>query len=108
MTAKNAQVKIAVLKRQHAYRTVFKSALADVVLEDLAHFCRASESTFDPDPCISAGLAGRREVWLRIADNLHLSAEDIWGLYTGDRPHPLARAVAKSLPADKDEASDVS
>lgn len=49
-------------------------------LADLARFCRANTSTFDPDPRIHALLEGRREVWLRIQNHLNMSPETIFSL----------------------------
>jgi hypothetical protein len=69
--------------RQQAYQQVFSlESIAGVrVLEDLAEFCRANESTFHPDPRTHALCEGRREVWLRIASHLNLNQETIWKLY---------------------------
>jgi len=58
-----------------AYKTLFfggaeKMPLEearDIVLADLARFCRARNSTYvKGDPHQSAFLEGRREIWLRI------------------------------------------
>jgi hypothetical protein len=54
------------------------------VLEKLAKFCRANESTFHPDARIAANLDGRREVWLLIQKNLNLSPEQIAQLSVGN------------------------
>lgn len=51
------------------------------VLKDLARFCRANESTFNPDPRTHALLEGRREVWLRIQEHLQLTPEQIYSLH---------------------------
>jgi hypothetical protein len=67
--------------RQTAYRAVFQGPMSDVVLADLAKFCRASESTYHPDPRVAAQLDGRREVFLRIQQHLKLSSDDLWKLY---------------------------
>ena len=71
--------------RQFDYRQSFETPHGDKVLVDLAKFCRAHETTFHPD-CDrkSAVLEGRREVWLRIQNNLNLSQEALWQLYTRD------------------------
>lgn len=70
--------------RQRAYQTTFDrtSEMDKVVLKDLANFCRADESTFDPDPRIHAVKEGRREVYLRIMSHLNLSSEQLWELVT--------------------------
>lgn len=70
-------------ERRYAYKQVFQGPLAKTVLKDLAIFCRANASTFDPDPRVHAGLEGRREVWLRIAHHLNLSPDVLWELYDG-------------------------
>lgn len=61
------------------------------VLNDLARFCRANESTayFDGrthayDPYMSAKLDGRREVWLHIQQYIHLTPEQLMQLYVGN------------------------
>ncbi len=69
--------------RQHAYKLVFdpKNPFVELVLRDLAQFCRADSSTFHPDPRAAANLDGRREVWLRIQENINLTADELWLLY---------------------------
>ena len=69
--------------RQLAYQRVFlgHGFDTDIVLQDLAKFCRAHESTFHVEPSISDRLDGRREVWLRIAHHLHLTDEQLWSIY---------------------------
>ena len=75
--------------RRQAYQTVLKTNEIDarIVLEDLAKFCRAHESTFHQDPRLHAMLEGRREVWLRIAQHLELSEDQLWDIY-GNRSLP--------------------
>ena len=69
--------------RQNAYRKTFTGPLADVVLKDLAKFCRAHETTANPDsPNVGLILEGRREVWLRIAKHLNLSPQQLWTFYS--------------------------
>lgn len=68
--------------RKGTYQRVFDSPEGKVVLADLARFCRAHESTFDPDARISANLDGRREVWLRIQQQLELDSDTLWQLYS--------------------------
>jgi hypothetical protein len=67
--------------RRQAYVKVFHGVYADVVLKDLAKFCRAHESTFHPDPHVRCQLEGRREVWLRLQHHLQLTDEQMWELY---------------------------
>lgn len=69
--------------RQYAYKQTFKGPHADTVLEDLASFCRANESTFHEDARLHAVAEGRREVWLRLQNHLRLSPADLWRLTSG-------------------------
>jgi hypothetical protein len=75
-----AKAKDFVFARQQAYNQVFntESLFAQAVLKDLAKFCRANESTFHQDPRVHAMLEGRREVWLRIEQQLNLKPEQLW------------------------------
>jgi hypothetical protein len=68
--------------RQYCYRQTFKGPLAQVVLADLARFCRATESTFDPNERTHALLEGRREVWLRLSNQLQLTPDQLWSLFS--------------------------
>lgn len=58
--------------KRAAYIDTFRGPQAERVLKDLARFCRASTSTFDPDARTHAFREGRREVWLRIQTMLNL------------------------------------
>lgn len=71
--------------RQGAYRRTFdlQSMDTELVLRDLARFCRAHASTGHPDTHAAARLDGRREVWLRIQQHLQLDDETLWRLYGG-------------------------
>lgn len=72
--------------RRQAYQHTFaKNYASQSVLIDLAKFCRANETTFHSDPRISAVLQGRHEVWLRIANHLHLTSEQLFALYNGNQ-----------------------
>ena len=62
----------ALRRKRDAYIDTFRGKAAERVLKDLARFCRASTSTFDPDARIHAYREGRREVWLRIQTMLNL------------------------------------
>ncbi len=53
----------------------------DVVLADLAKFCRANQSTFHTEQSMSDRLDGRREVWLRLQHHLKLTDDQLWSLY---------------------------
>lgn len=72
--------------RKRAYDRVFDPAGVDqkIVLKDLARFCRADQSTFNPDPRVHALIEGRREVWLRIQTYLNLTPDQLWELYGKD------------------------
>jgi hypothetical protein len=60
-----------------AYQVALSAASGELVLRDMAKFCRANASCFDDDPRVHAALEGRREVWLRINDFLTLSPEEL-------------------------------
>ena len=71
------QVKNFLITRGQAYRQTFKGIYAERVLIDLARFCRANESTFNPDARAEGVLQGRREVWLRISKHLNLTEDEL-------------------------------
>lgn len=68
-------------RRRTAYVRTFTGPFADEVLQDLAKFCRANQSTFHPDPRAHAVAEGRREVWLRIQQHLRLTDDQLWQVY---------------------------
>lgn len=72
-------------RRKTSYQQALMSPAGQDVLIDLARFCRANESTFNTDPRNHALLEGRREVWLRIQQHLHLSSDQLYQLYNGLR-----------------------
>lgn len=56
-----------------AYRRLFRGEDAEMVLQDLAAFCKANESTFIAgSPDVSAHLEGARRVFLHIQSMLDL------------------------------------
>lgn len=67
-------------RRKMAYVAIFNGPQGETVLADLAKFCRATETTFHTDPRAHAVLEGRREVWLRIQQNLNLTPDQLWKL----------------------------
>lgn len=75
--------------RKKAYALTFNNPASMEVLVDLAKFCRAGQTTFDPDPRVHAALEGRREVFLRIQDHLNLTTEQLYALYSGRPFDPL-------------------
>lgn len=83
--------------RKAAYQLTFGTSAGQKVLEDLAPFCRAGVSCFNSDPRIHADLEGRREVWLRIADHMHLTTAELYELYAG---RPLVDRIANPLQED--------
>lgn len=64
-------------QRQRAYQLCFGAPAGKEVLRDLMKFCRAVESTWDPDPAKRDVLIGRREVWLRICEHFSLELDDL-------------------------------
>lgn len=84
-------------RRRRAYQVVFLTGPEDkpateaaIVLKDLARFCRAHKSTAiysaisgTIDPNASARADGRREVWLRIVEHLHLDDRFLTNLREG-------------------------
>lgn len=77
-----SDTELEILERSRAYKGVFGGPAGSKVLLDLAIFCRANATAFDPDPRVHAVLEGRREVWLRIQDYLGLSFDDLIALKT--------------------------
>lgn len=77
------KLKNYLFNRRMAYVQVFnpESIHVQVVLKDLARFCRALDSTFHKDPRAHAILEGRREVWLRIQKHLKLDQEQFLKSY---------------------------
>lgn len=69
--------------RQRAYHQCFGSPAGNEVLVDLAKFCRAAETCYHDDPRKHAVLEGRREVFIRIADHMNLTVDQIYALYAG-------------------------
>jgi len=67
--------------RKTAYQLCFKSPAGNEVLMDLVKFCRANRSCYHDDPRLHAVAEGRREVWLRINEHLHLTPEQLQALY---------------------------
>lgn len=70
--------------RRRAYQLAMGSPAGNEVLSDLARFCRAIETCVVPgDHDRTLILEGRREVWLRITDHLHLTSEQLYALHAG-------------------------
>jgi hypothetical protein len=83
--------------RQRDYQLAFTSPPGQAVLHDLAHFCRANETTFHEDPRLHAVAEGRREVWLRIQKHLRLTPDQLFAVYSGRtfNPHDLDKEDEK-------------
>jgi hypothetical protein len=64
--------------RRQAYSATFETPAGKLVLSDLAQFCRAKKSTFDPNSRRSAYLQGRKDVFERIEKYMNLSADELW------------------------------
>lgn len=74
--------------RKRSYQLTFNSPHGSEVLIDLARFCRANETCIIPgDRDRSLVLEGRREVFLRVQQHLHLSSEQMMALYQGQAIH---------------------
>lgn len=69
--------------RKMAYELVFKKddKAVELVLKDLAKFCRANKTCFHEDARIHSNLEGRREVFLRIMEHLNLTPDEYWDKY---------------------------
>lgn len=68
-----------------AYQIVFGNDVAgQAVLGDLGRFCRADEPCWSEDQRHHARLEGRREVWLRIQNELKLPIEELLQRRVGD------------------------
>lgn len=80
------QARAFLARRRTAYVKTFLSPFGAEVLQDLAKFCRATESTFHADPRVHAVAEGRREVWLRISKHLQLTDDQLWAIYGGNSP----------------------
>lgn len=76
MTTRQKQAKF-LEERRMAYIQALSGPPGELILADLARFCRAEESCFHQDPRVHAVLEGRREVWLRIQEHLKLSPEEL-------------------------------
>ncbi len=69
---------------QKSYHITFSGAAGQMVVEDLRRFCRADEPCWSEDQRHHARLEGRREVWLRIQNELNLPVEDLLQRRVGD------------------------
>lgn len=72
-----------ILERKRSYQQACGSETTALMMRDLAWFCRAERTCFDPDPRKHALAEGRREVWLRIQEHLNMTPEQLLQLYDG-------------------------
>jgi hypothetical protein len=81
------RVKDFIRSRQTAYLMVFRKEdkAVEMVLKDLAKFCRANKTCFHEDERIHANLEGRREVFLRIMEHINLTPDEYWDKYGRER-----------------------
>jgi hypothetical protein len=77
--------------RKRDYGHAFLSPAGQAVLADLATFCRATESCYNDDARRHAVAEGRREVWLRIQNHLHLTPEQLYIIHSGGKFIPNER-----------------
>ncbi len=64
-------------------RTAAYRAIPPEAMMDLAEFCRANETCFASDPRVHARLEGRRDVWLRIQEHIHLNPDQLMAIRLG-------------------------
>jgi hypothetical protein len=78
-----------VIRLRTAYWTVFGNIAGQLVLQDLARFCRANETTMLPgaEAATPETLEGRRQVWLRIQRHLSLTPEQLFKVYSQQQFH---------------------
>lgn len=62
---------------------IFRTPAGSRVLHDFAKFCRANQSCYDPEEFMRGVLTGRREVWLRIQQHLHLTDTELALIFSG-------------------------
>jgi len=82
--AQSQAAKNFVQNRKRAYQLCFSSPAGQEILIDLAKFCRAAESCYHDDARKHAVLEGRREVFLRIQENMQLTVDQLYSLYAGN------------------------
>ena len=80
-----------------AYQITYSGEGGQAVLMDLSRFCRADEPCWSEDARHHARLEGRREVWLRIQNQLKLPVEELMQRRVGNE-----YVVVKIEPEDED------
>ena len=83
LAAQVKKLREILFRRRTAYHSVFspESVYTNVVMADLARFCRMNDSTFHQDARAHALIEGRREVLLRILKYTKLDQEQFWKHY---------------------------
>lgn len=72
------EAKSILATRQQAYRQTFSSPVGQLVLSDLAKYCRAGRSTFHPNSRVSAFQEGRKDVFEKIAKYMNLTTDELY------------------------------
>lgn len=87
MTPEERQTFDFLEQRKRAYQVAFGNPAGAAALDDLAMFCRATESCvvaargYPLDLHRTLVVEGRREVYLRIREHLDLTTEQLFELY---------------------------
>lgn len=87
-------------RRRRAYAAIFNSPSGRIVLEDLAKFCRSSGSVFHENQRLTDVMIGRREVFDRIRDHLHLSDQELYDILTESVTKPTTAKQAETEDED--------
>lgn len=79
--------RVDIPEEREAYRQVFRNGVASkYVLPDLAEFCHANEAIATEANLSAFDLGrwhGRNEVWLRIQEELNLTAQELYDIRRG-------------------------
>lgn len=67
-----------------AYRRMLRQPAGQLILADLAQFCKAYAASQAPgDPYMTAFNEGKRAVWNRIQARLHLTDDEVFAIMGG-------------------------
>jgi hypothetical protein len=70
-----------IFRRKSAYKVAFGGNSGKRVLADLKRYCRANKPTFSGEDSLKAAfLEGRRDVFLRIQEHIHISDQELHNL----------------------------
>jgi hypothetical protein len=76
------------LRRRRAFLAVFESTDGEIALRHLGRYCRAQSSTFvQGEPDTTAYLQGRRDVFLEIMAQLHMSEGQLRRMMEREETH---------------------